>query len=140
MNADEPAELLPEIPAALDADSTAALADEPVPSPPKPPHPGFLWGIVWMFLFLLLCQGGGIAVVVGTILWKMLLGPDGQQLAEKMSDIQEFQKSREFADLLWPGLLAAQVFTILFSLAALRLVAGRDWPRQVALRRPSLRT
>jgi membrane protease YdiL (CAAX protease family) len=49
-----------------------------------------------------------------------------------------FAESAEFATILWPGFLAGEVVSILLGWAVLRLIAGPDWTRQVALRRPAL--
>jgi membrane protease YdiL (CAAX protease family) len=101
------------------------------PRPPGPPHPGFWWAVGWCFLMLIVAQltpAFGVSVVV--IGRELLLqrGPGG---AEPTSP-QQLQHL-----ILLPTVFLSQTILIAFSIVVLRLVVGRDFPRQVALRLPA---
>jgi membrane protease YdiL (CAAX protease family) len=112
-----------------------------VPPParkPGPPHPGLGWAALWMLLLLFVTQlVVPIAVLVPVLIIRALLAPDAQAYLAQFG-APGFAGSAEFAAILWPALLATQLSALLLSWLALRLVAGRDWPRRVALRRPGL--
>ena len=128
----------------------------------RPPHPSFWWAVLWCGLFLIVTQIiPSIVIVVALILPEMLqsqdfkTGPKGiatnpgeangrepvnrsdDEGTARGSDTKEKMEELQRKALL-PSLLASQVLGIAFSCLALRLVAGRSWRRQVALRLPSL--
>jgi membrane protease YdiL (CAAX protease family) len=110
----------------------------PLPSPrQKPPHPGFWWAVLWMIFFVILTQGAVLFVSVIVILGAAILSGDPGGYLERMQQ-PDYVTSPEYARLLIPGVFVAQVLSILAGWLVLRLVAGRDWDRQVALRRPGL--
>jgi membrane protease YdiL (CAAX protease family) len=104
------------------------------PAPPKaagPPHPGFWWAILWCILMLIVAQIVP-AVLVTFIYLGVEIARHGLGGGDP-GDAQELQKV-----VVPPTVLLSQVTLILFSLLVLRLVAGRDWGRQVGLRLPSV--
>jgi membrane protease YdiL (CAAX protease family) len=100
-------------------------------APPGPPHPGFWWAILWCILMLIVAQ------IVPAIV--VIFGYLGIEIARhglggmNQADAQQMQK-----DVLLPTVLSSQVTLILLSLIVLRLMLGRDWRRQVALRLPAV--
>jgi membrane protease YdiL (CAAX protease family) len=104
---------------------------------PGLPHPGFWWSVLWCVVFLLCTQipGGVIAVVV--FIFLMILRPDMLPAGE-MGNMNALMVSPAMSFALAVGLLFTEVLVIGFSWLALRLLVGRDWPRQCALRRPGL--
>lgn len=105
--------------------------------PPRPPHPNFWWSLLWIFLFVLVTQGAGVVVIVVLLVVQVVLGPNREAFLALMKTA-DFQKSREFAFLMAPGLLVTELVSIVLGWLTLRLVVGKDWPRKVALRRPGL--
>jgi membrane protease YdiL (CAAX protease family) len=111
------------------------------PSPPglarpRPPHPGFWWALLWCLLFLMVTQViPAIVVLVATVGLNLVTAPNAQQYLRELSTAQGGDALAR--QVVLPSLLMAQVLGIGFSVLALRVVAGRDWPRQVALRRPA---
>jgi membrane protease YdiL (CAAX protease family) len=104
---------------------------------PGRPHPQFWWACLWMLAFMLVTQGLAAVVAVATMLVGIALSPNRQKLMEDMGDPKAMADSPEIAQLMWPGLLASVVLGALFGYTALRLIAGRDWARKVAVRLPS---
>jgi membrane protease YdiL (CAAX protease family) len=93
------------------------------------------WGALYVFVVFWLCMAFLIVtqVIPALGVLAVIFVKEAVQggLAAMKSDPEEL--TREF---LMPALAAAQVAGILFSLLALRLVAGRAWARKVAFRRP----
>ncbi len=105
----------------------------PAPAP-GPPHPGFWWAIGWCLLMLIVAQvmpafGVSIVVVGGELIREM--GRQGGPGQMSQQDLQHL--------ILMPSLVLSQLTLIGFSLLVLRLVAGADWHRQVALRLPAVK-
>ncbi len=113
--------------------SAGTLADEEERRFLRFPHPPFGWAILWLLLFIVLTQGTAAVLTAGLLIGKAILTHTPVPM-----NSQEYLNSPEFARLLWPGLLVDKVLEVVLSLAVLRLVAGRDWARQVAFRRPSV--
>jgi membrane protease YdiL (CAAX protease family) len=74
-----------------------------------------------------------IAVVVGVVFFAPNVLPQAD-----LADSARLMGTPVFAAAMMVALTSAQLLGIGFSWLALRLVAGRDWPRQVGLRRPSV--
>jgi len=107
-----------------------------IASKPKPPHPNLGFAILWMILFVIVSQGVGVAVAIVVIILQLLLhAQDVEAYLKRMSD-PAFASSAEFAPVLISAFFVAEVVSIALGWLVLRLVAGRDWTRQVALRRP----
>jgi membrane protease YdiL (CAAX protease family) len=123
-------------------DAVPVYPDEPPPPPPPQPprefplHPNFWWGILWSVGSLLMTQvPGGIVVAVvligGSILFPKVLPPEAMQNTAKM------MQNPVALIAMGVGLVIAHLLLIALSLACLRVLAGRSWHRQVALRAPS---
>jgi membrane protease YdiL (CAAX protease family) len=106
------------------------------PRPPAPPHPGFWWALFWSLVMLIVTQGLfplGVLLLL-TIIRMVQLGSinDGMQWL--------LDSTTEMTPTFLLGLLAtAHLSLIVFAVLALRIVAGANWPRQVALRLPSVK-
>jgi uncharacterized protein len=128
-------------------DALPAYPDEPTPppAPPAPPkpkgfplHPNFWWGLLWSVGSLLLTQvPAGIVVAIimvgGSLLFPKLVPP------EAMQDPAQMMQNPVILIAMGIGLVIAHLLLIALSLVCLRVLAGRDWHRQVALRPPSFR-
>jgi membrane protease YdiL (CAAX protease family) len=125
--ADVPPEWRPEPP----------LEERSVVRKPERPHPGLGFSLLWLLLFVLVTQGSAAVLIVGLIVIKALLAPNTQAYLNQFANTQQMQQSPEFASVMWPGMLVCEMVSILMGWLALRLVVGPNWPRQVALRRPS---
>jgi membrane protease YdiL (CAAX protease family) len=103
---------------------------------PFPLHPNFWWAILWCIGMLLFTQVPGGILSVILIFVAMFLFPQ----AVRMDDLKNMGSMMQNPITLicfGVGIVAAHALMIVFSLLLLRIIAGRDWPRQVALRRPS---
>lgn len=104
---------------------------------PGLPHPGFWWSVLWCILFLLFTQipGAIVAAVILVGLWFLrpeLFPPGG------MADPNALMGSPAMSISLAVAFAITEVLVIGFSWLALRVLVGRDWTRQCALRRPGL--
>ena len=105
---------------------------------PKPPHPNLGFAILWTILFIVVSQGAGVAAGVAFILLQIAIhAPDLDAYLNKLSD-PAFLSSAEFAPVLIATFFVAEVVSIALGWLVLRLVAGREWMRHVALCRPGL--
>lgn len=116
---------------------SAGVPQRTLTQKPRWPHPNFWWSILWCFLFLIVTQipGGVIAAVIAVGLATM--APERFAL-QGVSDSSAALKSDAMSIALMPGMFIIELSVIGFSLLIIRLVVGRDWTRQLALRRPSL--
>jgi membrane protease YdiL (CAAX protease family) len=131
----DPAEQVKAIPDALTPLPPQPLAEWPelAEAPPRsvrsfPLHPSFWWALLWCIGLLLFTQvpAGLVAVVVLVVVALSDLDALGGGL-----DSSAVQAALGLA------VVVAHVLIIAFSLLVLRIVAGRDWKRQVALRLPA---
>lgn len=100
-------------------------------------HPNFWWGILWCIGLLLFTQIPGAVVSLITIAVAMILTPSLLSTRDlQSSDSLLANPVVQFA--MGAGILSAHALIILISLLLLRVVVGRDWTRQVALRTPNL--
>jgi membrane protease YdiL (CAAX protease family) len=117
---------------------TAVPVAEPAPAVPKLPHPNFGWALLWCLGYFLVTQGVAAMVMVGVLLVQAALSTDTKAYLEQLG-AKDYLGSSSFANtILAPTILASQVLSWMFALVAIRLVVGRDWTRQLALRLPSL--
>lgn len=100
------------------------------------PHPSAPFALLWVFFFLLATQVPGALVVFCLLLWNAWGSADFSAYLSHVQD-NDFQQSAQYAAILAPGLAVSQVLTILAGVTVLRVVAGKDWPRRVALRLPA---
>lgn len=102
-----------------------------------PPHPGFGWSLLWCIAFLFATQIPGAIVLVVILIIGPLAFPDRFSL-DDLSSPKKMIHSELFQIAAIPAFLITQLLVIGFSLLVIRLAVGRDWPRQLAVRRPSV--
>jgi membrane protease YdiL (CAAX protease family) len=92
---------------------------------------------LWCLLFLFITQVPG-AITVGLIVVVLaLLSPDTLPL-ETLHKPDDLLKSAPMSAVLGVAFFFTELIVIGFSWLVIRLVVGRDWTRQLALRRPGL--
>ena len=104
---------------------------------PRWPHPNFWWSILWCILFLFVTQIPGAFVAIFIIVVLALLAPQ-QYPIEVLGNPKQLMVSPAMNIALASAMFVAEALVISFSWLVIRLVVGRDWMRQLALRRPSL--
>jgi membrane protease YdiL (CAAX protease family) len=121
---------------------TVELPPQP-PSPPppavrrpRPPHPGFWWSLLWCVGFLLFTQVPGAVLGGGLLVALMFLSP--QQLEAVKGAKGGLPDTPAVSAIMAVTFAFTELLVVGFSWLVLRLVIGRDWTRQVALRRPGL--
>lgn len=150
-----------EIDPALNADAIAPPSNDLQPSPDRPgasasewhpdlglperdiaqkprwPHPNLGWSFLWCLLFLFITQVPG-AVLVSVILAVLaFLYPDTLGIGA-LSKPADLFKSPAMNVALGIAFFLTELIVIVFSWMIIRLVVGRDWKRELALRRPGL--
>jgi uncharacterized protein len=103
------------------------------PAPPKRPHPGFWWAVLWCVGILLVTQFLP-SFVAGFIYAASNVSMRSSQKAQSAAEIV---RSDGFADAMLPGMVVGGMASLALGLLAIRLVVGKDWPRILALRWPS---
>jgi uncharacterized protein len=96
---------------------------------PRPPHPGIAWAFFWWLVYFLGLQifvGVGVAVVYVVV---YLLSGGSRE------GIPQLVRSPEFLSV---NMGVIEVVSIIFCVFIVRIVVGRDWMRQLGVRRPSL--
>ncbi len=103
---------------------------------PRWPHPSFGWALLWCLLLWIVTQvpGAVITIVIAMILH--LVAPE--QFPLDMSKTAELYKSDAMSVGLAIGQFVTEILVVGFSWLVIRLVVGRDWTRQLAVRRPGL--
>jgi membrane protease YdiL (CAAX protease family) len=116
-------------------DLAPGLPFETVPEapPPRPPHPGFWWAVLWCLGILLVTQV--LPGIVGLVIF-ILTSADGLS-PEKLSDAQALLRSPQYAQAMLWAMLLAQILMVGTAWLVIRLVVGKKWPRFLALRWPS---
>lgn len=104
---------------------------------PRWPHPSFGWALLWCLLLWLVTQVPGAIVVALIIAAVAILSPSTLPM-ETLSKPDELYKTNAVNVALAVGQFFAEILLIGFSWLVIRLVIGKDWMRQLALRRPSL--
>jgi membrane protease YdiL (CAAX protease family) len=121
----------------IDIPVVMPVAEPVAPSrrPGRPiPHPGFWWAILWTLGFAAVLFGSMIGL---TLVAAFVLSAGGEPLLKGgEAGGKPNQLARPLANVLAVSIVIAYLLALAFSLVALRVVAGRDWPRQVGLRRP----
>jgi membrane protease YdiL (CAAX protease family) len=115
-----------------------AVPARPIAQKPRWPNPNFWWSIPWCFLFLYVTQGPGILVASIILVVWILMAPD-QFPKEALTNPNPaaLLTSKPISVALGIAFFIVELLIISFSLLVIRLVVGRDWMRQLALRRPS---
>jgi membrane protease YdiL (CAAX protease family) len=103
---------------------------------PFPLHPNFGWAILWCIGLLLFTQVPGGVVAVVMIFVSMFLFPQSIR-QEDLRDTASILRNPIGLASFGVGIAVAHLLIIGLSLLVLRIIAGRDWSRQVALRRAS---
>lgn len=147
---EQPGEDIPEVLRAIQSDSPRPLEIRITAVPPldrdqphlayfgpsSPPQPGFWLGsLATVFMFVLCQLMIPIGVMIVYLIGVSLFSPTGRVTLETIGTPQgQKQLTSQTAMLL---LVSAHLPMILFGVLALRIVAGRQWWREVAIRLPS---
>jgi membrane protease YdiL (CAAX protease family) len=130
----------PELPALTDVPYDQGippdLTDVPALPPPRRPHPNVWWSILWMIGFIIAVNGFAVAVAAAIIIAKIAVAPNSKQAADELLAPEHLMSAAMVRDVWAPTQAASQLAILLIACLSLRIVAGRDWPRQVALRVP----
>src|SRR5262249_37588808 len=102
--------------------------------PLRPPHPGFWWSVLWCIGFVVITQ---ILFPLPYVLYRAVAEIVTAPRGVEGVDIHGLQEQLTKESVV-PLFALAHVGGLLMSLVALRFVAGKHWPRRVALRRPAL--
>lgn len=98
-------------------------------------HPNFWWGVLWCVALLMCTQvPAGLIAAVLLIVFSFSRLTEAGDLGDPMALLADPVVQAIFG----LALALAHVLIITFSLIVLRLVIGRQWRREVALRLPSL--
>jgi uncharacterized protein len=135
-----PAEVSPDLPEAPPPGYTAdvyrpALAPADVRRPQ--PHPGFWWSLLWCLGFLAVTQIPGTVIGLVLMLVLSLARPDLVSMRD-LADPKALMHSSGFSLAMGVAFCITEILVIGVSWLVIRLVVGRDWTRQLALRRPGL--
>jgi membrane protease YdiL (CAAX protease family) len=103
---------------------------DPPPAPRKP-QPGFGWSILWTLGFAAVLFGVMIGIV---LVAAVVLSARGVSL-QPAPGAGPSAVPPALADVLAVSIPVAYLAALLFTILALRLVAGRGWPRQIGLHR-----
>ncbi len=126
-------EVAPALPAAAAPTWPAEVSDVPPRRffRPFPLHPSFWWALLWCFALLLFSQVPASVIAVLLLVGIILANP------RAVGDPKNPFSSPAIQVVVGVSLVLAHLTIILLALLMLRVVAGRDWARQVALRRPA---
>jgi uncharacterized protein len=140
-----PADAVPvppeEIAAPLPVLDLVQAPGSPERTPPRqPPGPGIGASALWSLAFLAVNVGTQIVVVFIGVIALMLLSDDPASYAQKLRS-RDYQASQEYQRAIAPvtgaSLVVGGLVTVAFALLIVRLVVGRGWRRQLAVRRPA---
>lgn len=101
------------------------------------PHPNLGWSFLWCLLFLFVTQVPGAIIAVVVVVGLAILSPNTLPL-ETLRKPADLLKSEAMNVALGVAFFITELIVIGFSWLIIRLVVGRDWKRQLALRLPSL--
>jgi membrane protease YdiL (CAAX protease family) len=102
---------------------------------PRWPHPNFGWSLLWCIFFWGVTQLPGAFIVVLFIAGLFILSPETMKTANNPEDLYKLPAINiAFAI----AFFITEVLVVGFSWLVIRLVVGRDWMRQLAVRLPSL--
>ncbi len=103
-----------------------------LPETPRPPHPGFWWALLWCIGFVIVTQFPGALVAIAIIVVYSLIHP------QAVGNASALLQSPVMSVALGAAFFVTEILVIGVSLLVIRLVVGRDWTRQLAVRRPSV--
>jgi membrane protease YdiL (CAAX protease family) len=105
----------------------------------RPPHPGFWMSLVWSIVFFLVANGAVVVCFLAIATFDALpssrLDDYMQSLFEETGSGKATPSSKAYR-LLAPATLAAWVISLLFAFLIVRVLVGRDWRRELAVRVP----
>ncbi len=113
------------------------LPERSITQKPRWPHPNLAWSLLWCILFVIVTQVPG-AIIVVLIVAGLAIGSPKSLPMDTMSKPAELLKSQPVSMALAVAFFFTELLVIVFSWLIIRLVVGRDWTRQLALRRPAL--
>jgi membrane protease YdiL (CAAX protease family) len=113
------------------------LPERSLTQKPRWPHPNLGWSFLWCLLFLFVTQVPGAIIAVVVVAGLAVLSPNTLPL-ETLSKPDGLLKSGPMSLALGVAFFITELIVIGFSWLIIRLVVGRDWKRQLALRRPAL--
>jgi membrane protease YdiL (CAAX protease family) len=102
------------------------------------PHPNFWWAILWCIGFVLFTQIPGAMTVLGVLGYFLVFRPDILSFHDMPAAPGELVQTEAFSHAMLVAFYVTEALVIGVSLLVIRLVVGRDWPRQLALRLPGL--
>jgi membrane protease YdiL (CAAX protease family) len=112
------------------------LPDRSLYQAPRWPHPHFGWSCLWCLLFLFATQVPGAVIAALIVVGVALIAPERFPKGA-LADQATLLKSEPMGLALAVAFFFTELLVIGFSWLVIRLVVGRDWTRQLALRRPS---
>jgi len=110
------------------------IAESVALSQPRKPQPHLGWAILWNMGFAATLFGTIIGIVLMVVIALAVMGDPRLKQAGGEGDAQI---PRPIADALAVSFPLAYLAGLVFAVVALRVVVGRDWTRQIGLRRPS---
>lgn len=116
---------------------TTGVPQRTLTQEPRWPHPNFWWSFLWCLLFVIVTQVPGALIAVAVLVVLAVLSP-GRVSLETLGDKTALLKAEPMSLALGVAFFFTELIVIGFSLLVIRLVVGRDWTRQLALRRPGL--
>jgi membrane protease YdiL (CAAX protease family) len=124
----------PESPPVLDVVPVEAQIRRPVR-----PHPGFWWSFLWCFGFLIVTVlAVPLIVLLIALIIRAGLSGNAQAYFRELGTLKPDYLPPEFGLLMMPAMLAQQIVSIFLSWLIIRLIVGREWPRRLAFRPPSM--
>jgi membrane protease YdiL (CAAX protease family) len=120
----------------------AELADDEPPirlrrrrpaRPPEPPHPGFWWAILWCVLMYMVAQ-----IVPAFAVITILAVIEGVRAGSFEAAMQWLGGLNTNKSYLLPLMGTVEAMMILSGWVVIRLIVGRDWAREVAVRLPTV--
>ena len=99
-------------------------------APPKP-QPGFLWSLLWCLGFLIVTQVPGAVIASGILILY------GLTHREALASASGLLNSPVMSVAMAAAFFVTEILVVGVSLLVIRLMIGRDWMRQLAVRRPS---
>ena len=105
---------------------------------PRWPHPNLGWSFLWCLLFIFVTQIPGAVIALVVMGFLAVISPDSLPQGSSIKPA-ELLKSEAMNVTLGVVFFITELSVIGFSWLIIRLVVGRDWKRQLALRMPGLR-
>jgi membrane protease YdiL (CAAX protease family) len=133
-----------DVPFLAESGDAAAIVPSDVPletrsfvQEPRWPHPSFGWALLWCLLLWIVMQLPAAFLLVLVLAGMAILSPTSLPM-ETLKNPDELLKSDAMNVALALGQFFAEILVIGFSWLVIRLAVGRDWKRQIAVRRPGL--